>query len=205
MMPAGSVKPFVDELDRKLGVWPLWFCPLRYVCIPSVCVTPQVRVHFSSMFQLCVHVHSVLGSHFLIDWSNAVESRIGMLATQVTSALKHVPAYTSQIHTTTRYNGNQHMGACRCPTLSLHLASPFPLFLSLSFSPFLSLSLQLSVSPSLPPFLPPSHVPTTNTCAETCAPKGASSEFPPMQGTFATLVRTESREKRLLTSKMTTK
>jgi len=29
MIPAGNVEAFVDTLEDSLGVWPLWFCPLR--------------------------------------------------------------------------------------------------------------------------------------------------------------------------------
>ena len=35
MMPVGNVGEFVNRLNNKLGVWPLWFCPLKNYGAPG--------------------------------------------------------------------------------------------------------------------------------------------------------------------------
>ncbi len=35
MLPVGQVPAFVEALDRTMGLWPLWFCPLRNVPKPA--------------------------------------------------------------------------------------------------------------------------------------------------------------------------
>ena len=34
-MPVGNVGEFVNRLNNKLGVWPLWFCPLKNYGAPG--------------------------------------------------------------------------------------------------------------------------------------------------------------------------
>ncbi len=35
MLPVDKVPAFVETLDRTMGLWPLWFCPLRNIPAPA--------------------------------------------------------------------------------------------------------------------------------------------------------------------------
>ena len=41
MLPVDKVPAFVETLDRTMGLWPLWFCPLRNVPTPPRCPPPH--------------------------------------------------------------------------------------------------------------------------------------------------------------------
>ena len=40
MLPLDQLASFVEALDLRLGLWPLWFCPLRNFSPQTGCARP---------------------------------------------------------------------------------------------------------------------------------------------------------------------